>query len=282
MGQRVHPHLIREMQPFVDRSLSVSFLGTSAAARYTIEDWQIRNEALKIFEEHLFTNIYIERISSNILFIFISTYSSNMLIGEDSVLLNKYKNKIKKMLPRYTIEFGIINGVNRETDVTQICKDIAHAITSTNGKNYMRTVRMKAENVGKYGLLGISVIISGRINGGTIASNQQVKLGTIQAQSIKCDITKAVGYGMTATGKMGVRVIISRESIKKSSLGDFPTNKPARKPFNHGDNKSFHKKSQPGSYNNRGKYNAANTKPGFNKPYTKQNFNQSVGGNKNV
>lgn len=251
MGQRVHPHLVRERCKFTNKPLSVSYISGQLTSRYTIEDYEIRAIADQIFEKHLRTNICIERISQNVLLIRILTHTSNMLVGEESVLLEKYRGIINKKFGSIykNIQVGIVNESNIDTDAEQICRNIVRDIESTNGKNYVRNIRFITEQVGKNGLLGIFIVISGRINGGTIASDQKFKAGTIKTQSIKADITKSVHHAKTKTGMMGVQVTLSRIPTVRNSMEEprkpfVPRDRQQFKPrtgFNKGPSSGFHK-----------------------------------------
>lgn len=272
MDKRAAPSTLRGNQKFIERRLSVSYANTNKLPIYIIEDYNIRKLVKESFALYTFTNVMIERIhSASALVVNILTQNSHTLAGENFEKLEAFKIKLSKVFKKTynNIQVGILPIKNIHTDVHAIARSIVHTIESKNGTNYMSLIRNIADQVHKnVGLLGISIRIAGRINGGTIASNQRVTVGIIKMQTLKMDITSAVYHAKTKTGMMGVQVILAR-TVEDRTMDEYTAPAPYVKKYEKYDRNNTGKDGKPfNKFNkdrNGDKFNKGPRKPFINK-----------------
>ena len=216
MGQKVSPV---GMRVGVNRDWhSRWFANNQDFHKFLLEDVKVRKYLTKELKDALVSHIEIERRKSDkghevVVMMFVAR--PGVVIGQDGANINRLKKAIAKMLKGSQVRLDVVEVKNPDLDAQLVAQWIA---TELENRASFRTAQKKAiARVRKAGAKGCKTLISGRLGGADIARSEGYKEGTIALSTIRTNVDYAHCEAVTAYGRLGVKVWISKPEPKKSA-----------------------------------------------------------------
>ena len=216
MGQKVSPV---GMRVGVNRDWhSRWFANNQDFHKFLLEDVKVRKYLTKELKDALLSHIEIERRKNDkghevVVMMFVAR--PGVVIGQDGANINRLKKAIAKMLKGSQVRLDVVEVKNPDLDAQLVAQWIA---TELENRASFRTAQKKAiARVRKAGAKGCKTLISGRLGGADIARSEGYKEGTIALSTIRTNVDYAHCEAVTAYGRLGVKVWISKPEPKKSA-----------------------------------------------------------------
>ena len=216
MGQKVSPV---GMRVGVNRDWhSRWFANNQDFHKFLLEDVKVRKYLTKELKDALLSHIEIERRKNDkghevIVMMFVAR--PGVVIGQDGANINRLKKAVAKMLKGSQVRLDVVEVKNPDLDAQLVAQWIA---TELENRASFRTAQKKAiARVRKAGAKGCKTLISGRLGGADIARSEGYKEGTIALSTLRTNVDYAHCEAVTAYGRLGVKVWISKPEPKKSA-----------------------------------------------------------------
>lgn len=216
MGQKVSPV---GMRVGINRDWhSRWFANNQEFHTFLLEDVKVRKYLTKELKEALVSHIEIERRKNDkghevVIMMFVAR--PGVVIGQDGANINRLKKVVGKMLKGSDVRLDVVEVKNPDLDAQLVAQWIA---TELENRASFRTAQKKAiQRVRKAGAKGCKTLISGRLGGADIARSEGYKEGTIALSTLRTDVDFAKAEAVTAYGRLGVKVWISKPEPKKSA-----------------------------------------------------------------
>ena len=216
MGQKVSPV---GMRVGVNRDWhSRWFANNQDFHKFLLEDVKVRKYLTKELKDALLSHIEIERRKNDkghevVVMMFVAR--PGVVIGQDGANINRLKKAVAKMLKGSQVRLDVVEVKNPDLDAQLVAQWIA---TELENRASFRTAQKKAiQRVRKAGAKGCKTLISGRLGGADIARSEGYKEGTIALSTIRTNVDYAHCEAVTAYGRLGVKVWISKPEPKKSA-----------------------------------------------------------------
>ena len=216
MGQKVSPV---GMRVGVNRDWhSRWFANNQDFHKFLLEDVKVRKYLTKELKDALVSHIEIERRKNDkghevVVMMFVAR--PGVVIGQDGANINRLKKAVAKMLKGSQVRLDVVEVKNPDLDAQLVAQWIA---TELENRASFRTAQKKAiARVRKAGAKGCKTLISGRLGGADIARSEGYKEGTIALSTIRTNVDYAHCEAVTAYGRLGVKVWISKPEPKKSA-----------------------------------------------------------------
>ena len=216
MGQKVSPV---GMRVGINRDWhSRWFANNQDFHKFLFEDVKVRKYLTKELKDALVSHIEIERRKNDkghevVVMIFVAR--PGVVIGQDGANINRLKKVVAKMLKGSQVRLDVVEVKQPDLDAQLVAQWIA---TELENRASFRTAQKKAiQRVRKAGAKGCKTLISGRLGGADIARSEGYKEGTIALSTLRTNVDFAHAEAVTAYGRLGVKVWISRPEPKKSA-----------------------------------------------------------------
>ncbi len=216
MGQKVSPV---GMRVGINRDWhSRWFANNQDFHKFLLEDVKVRKYLTKELKDALVSHIEIERRKNDkghevIVMMFVAR--PGVVIGQDGANINRLKKEVAKMLKGSQVRLDVVEVKNPDLDAQLVAQWIA---TELENRASFRTAQKKAiQRVRKAGAKGCKTLISGRLGGADIARSEGYKEGTIALSTLRTNVDFAHAEAVTAYGRLGVKVWISKPEPKKSA-----------------------------------------------------------------
>ena len=216
MGQKVSPV---GMRVGVNRDWhSRWFANNQDFHKFLLEDVKVRKYLTKELKDALLSHIEIERRKNDkghevVIMMFVAR--PGVVIGQDGANINRLKKAVAKMLKGSQVRLDVVEVKQPDLDAQLVAQWIA---TELENRASFRTAQKKAiARVRKAGAKGCKTLISGRLGGADIARSEGYKEGTIALSTIRTNVDYAHCEAVTAYGRLGVKVWISKPEPKKSA-----------------------------------------------------------------
>ena len=216
MGQKVSPV---GMRVGINRDWhSRWFANNQDFHKFLLEDVKVRKYLTKELKDALVSHIEIERRKNDkghevVVMMFVAR--PGVVIGQDGANINRLKKVVAKMLKGSQVRLDVVEVKNPDLDAQLVAQWIA---TELENRASFRTAQKKAiARVRKAGAKGCKTLISGRLGGADIARSEGYKEGTIALSTLRTDVDFAHAEAVTAYGRLGVKVWISKPEPKKSA-----------------------------------------------------------------
>ena len=216
MGQKVSPV---GMRVGINRDWhSRWFANNQDFHKFLLEDVKVRKYLTKELKEALVSHIEIERRKNDkghevVVMIFVAR--PGVVIGQDGANINRLKKVVAKMLKGSQVRLDVVEVKQPDLDAQLVAQWIA---TELENRASFRTAQKKAiQRVRKAGAKGCKTLIAGRLGGADIARSEGYKEGTIALSTLRTNVDFAHAEAVTAYGRLGVKVWISRPEPKKSA-----------------------------------------------------------------
>ena len=216
MGQKVSPV---GMRVGINRDWhSRWFANDKDFSKFLLEDVKVRKYLTKELKDALLSHIEIERRKNDkghevVVMMFVAR--PGVVIGQDGANINRLKKAVAKMLKGSQVRLDVVEVKNPDLDAQLVAQWIA---TELENRASFRTAQKKAiARVRKAGAKGCKTLISGRLGGADIARSEGYKEGTIALSTLRTNVDYAHCEAVTAYGRLGVKVWISKPEPKKSA-----------------------------------------------------------------
>ena len=214
MGQKVNPIGIRigSFLPWRSRW----FAGTTNFKDFLIEDIKIRRGLMEKLKLAGVTTVEIERQPKSLV-VNIWVSRPGVVIGRGGSGIEDVKKLIlsiisevrKKQIKDVKIDIKINEVKNPEISahliVGRIINELERRIP------HRRVVQKTVERVMASGALGVKVVLSGRIGGGSIARKEKFHSGSVPSQSLREEIDYAEAPASLKQGYVGVKVWVHKK-----------------------------------------------------------------------
>ncbi len=216
MGQKVSPV---GMRVGINREWhSRWFANNQDFHKFLLEDVKVRKYLTKELKDALVSHIEIERRKNDkghevVVMMFVAR--PGVVIGQDGANINRLKKEVAKMLKGSQVRLDVVEVKQPDLDAQLVAQWIA---TELENRASFRTAQKKAiQRVRKAGAKGCKTLISGRLGGADIARSEGYKEGTIALSTLRTNVDFAHAEAVTAYGRLGVKVWISKPEPKKSA-----------------------------------------------------------------
>ncbi len=213
MGQKINPIGLRlgitrswDSKWFAEKQMYKSLLS---------EDRDIRNYIKKTFYQAAISNIEIERAAADKVRILVYSARPGIIIGKKGYEIDQLKKTLQKMSGKGV--FLDIREVKRpETSAQLVAENLALQLERRIA--YRRAMKRVLSSSIRAGVLGIKVMVSGRLGGAEIARREWYREGRVPLGTLRADLDYGVAKASTTYGIIGVKVwIFKGEIIKKKA-----------------------------------------------------------------
>ena len=215
MGQKINPIGFRIG---ITRSWDSKWFAEKQMYRYLLkEDIEIRNYIKKAFYQAAISNIEIERAAADKVRILVYAARPGIIIGRKGQEIEQLKKKLQRMTGKGI--FLDIREVKRpETDAQLVSENLALQLERRVA--YRRAMKRVLSSSIRAGVLGIKVMVSGRLGGTEIARREWYREGRVPLATLRADLDYGVAEASTTYGVIGVKVwIFKGEIIQKKVKG---------------------------------------------------------------
>lgn len=215
MGQKINPIGLRigitkswDSKWFAEKQMYRSLLK---------EDIDIRNYVKKTFYQAAISSIEIERAAADKVRILVYAARPGIIIGRKGQEIEQLKRKLQGMTGKGI--FLDIREVKRpETDAQLVAENLALQLERRVA--YRRAMKRVLSSSMRAGVLGIKVMVSGRLGGAEIARREWYREGRVPLGTLRADLDYGVTEASTTYGVIGVKVwIFKGEIIQKKTKG---------------------------------------------------------------
>lgn len=204
MGKKTHPAAVRiDINGWQN---SVWFAKGKSFVDGIKEDYIIRQIAYSFYESGIVCNVTIERSAGSVV-VSLHTHRPGILIGEKGANIESLRKKILEKSGVNT-KINVIEVYRPEANAQFICDQIVKQLIGR--ADYKRTAKSCVKFAMKSPIVkGISVIISGRLGGASIARIERFRQGSVSLQTFRDKIVYCKKSAKTIFGICGVKVFIS-------------------------------------------------------------------------
>lgn len=213
MGQKVSPV---GMRVGINRDWhSRWFANDQEFHKFLLEDIKVRKYLTKELKDALLSHVEIERRKADkghevTVMVFVAR--PGVVLGQEGANINRLTGIVKKMLKGSSVKLEVVEVKQPDLDAQLVAQWIA---TELENRASFRTAQKKAiQRVRKAGAKGCKTLISGRLGGADIARSEGYKEGTIALSTLRTNVDYAHAEAVTAYGRLGVKVWISRPEAK--------------------------------------------------------------------
>ncbi len=167
-----------------------------------ISDMKIREALKKLLYNAAVSKIIIERDSAQIV-VNIHTARPGVIIGRKGSGTQDLKNKIQK-LANSRLTINIVEVKNPDADASLVGQNMAYQIQ--NRVAFRRVMKQAVEKAMQARVLGIKVIVSGRLGGAEIARSEKLIQGLVPLSVLRSKIDYALTEAKTTYGIIGIKV----------------------------------------------------------------------------
>ncbi len=215
MGQKINPIGFRIG---ITRSWDSKWFAEKQMYRYLLkEDIEIRNYIKKTFYQAAISNIEIERAAADKVRILVYAARPGIIIGRKGQEIEQLKKKLQRMTGK-SIFLDIREVKRPETDAQLVSENLALQLERRVA--YRRAMKRVLSSSIRAGVLGIKVMVSGRLGGTEIARREWYREGRVPLATLRADLDYGVAEASTTYGVIGVKVwIFKGEIIQKKVKG---------------------------------------------------------------
>ena len=212
MGQKCNP--ISNRLGIV-RGWDSNWFGGSNFGDNILEDSKIRKYLNARLAKASVSKIVIER-TLKLVTITVCTARPGLIIGKGGQEVDKLKEELKKLTDK-DVQINIYEIKRPELDAVIVANNVARQIE---GKiAYRRAIKTAIANTMRSGAEGITIQISGRLNGAEMSRSEMYKEGRTPLHTLRADIDYCLAEALTKVGLLGIKVWICRgEKFGKQDL----------------------------------------------------------------
>ncbi len=208
MGQKINPIGLRIG---ITKSWNSKWFAEKQMYRSLLkEDIEIRNYVKKTFYQAAISSIEIERAAADKVRILVYAARPGIIIGRKGQEIEQLKKELQKMTQKGI--FLDIREVKRpETDAQLVAENVALQLERRVA--YRRAMKRVLSSSMRAGVLGIKVMVSGRLGGAEIARREWYREGRVPLGTLRADLDYGITEASTTYGVIGVKVWIFKGEI---------------------------------------------------------------------
>lgn len=182
---------------------------------FFLSDVKIRKFLKKKLKNSALALIEIERQADKAKIILHSS-RPGMIIGRAGIGIENLKKELQKIIPKTKFEIILREVKNPESNATILTQIIAEQIEKRIG--YRRAAKKAIERAFESpGVLGVKIMISGRLDGVEIARQEWFARGKLPLHTLRADIDFAKAEAYTTYGTVGIKTWIYKGEVFKKS-----------------------------------------------------------------
>lgn len=175
-----------------------------------LADVNIRRYIEKKFKDSGVSLIEIDRGKKTS--VLIHSSKPGVIIGKQGASVEDLRKEMEKKFGG-SFEINVQEIRNPDADAACIAESIQGQIERR--MPYRRACKQAMEKGMQAGLVGIKVLVSGRLNGAEIARNDSFKDGNVPLQTLRANIQHAKKHAITTYGTIGVQVWVYKGMVFK-------------------------------------------------------------------
>jgi small subunit ribosomal protein S3 len=200
MGQKVNPIGIRVG---INRTWdSIWYDEKKQFTKNLHEDLKIKKFIEKEKKNAGIAKVTIERFPDRVN-VNINSSRPGVLIGKKGADIEELKNQLQKIASK-TVYINIIEVKKPEKNSKLVAEQVASQIEGR--FPYRRAVKQVMTNALRSGALGITIMVSGRLNNAEMARTETYKEGRVPLHTLRADIDYGTAEALTTFGLIGVKV----------------------------------------------------------------------------
>ncbi len=213
MGQKVNPIGLRLG---INKTWDSLWFESDSYTSCLIEDLKLKEYILSNYPKGTIIRILIKRLMDKINVV-IETSKPGIIIGPKGAKIENLKKELKDRFNK-SINIYIEEKKKPETIAKVIADTIADQIEKR--MPYKRTMKQAIRSAMRNNVMGIKVMVSGRLNGVDMARTEFYKEGRIPLHTLRADIDYAMSEAETTYGIIGIKVWIYKGDIMNFNKTD--------------------------------------------------------------
>lgn len=214
MGQKVRPTGFRV--GIVEDWRSRWYASKKEFGDLLVEDFKIRKFIKEKYQFAGIPKVEIERTRDQVV-VHLFTARPGIIIGRKGQEVDRLKAELEDLTGR-RMELKIVEVNNALRNAVLVAEDIAQQLTKRT--SFRRTIKRSLDSVMDTGVLGIKVVLSGRLGGAEMSRTEKAIRGSIPLSTIQKHIDYGFAKARTAQGIVGVKVWINLGLYTDEEDGD--------------------------------------------------------------
>ena len=208
MGQKTHPTGFRLS---IDRNWGSVWHNDRDFARLLQEDEAIRALLYRMVGASGIDNITISR-STNDVEIDLRVARPGLVIGRGGAMIEEVKKQLNKMVGG-KLRLNVVEVPRVDLSAPLVAENIVGALERR--YPFKRAVSGALKRVMDSGAKGIRIVLSGRLDGNTIARTEKFYEGSVPTSTLTANVQYAYRFAKTRKGTVGVKVWITQPDVKE-------------------------------------------------------------------
>ncbi|MBQ4874888.1 MAG: 30S ribosomal protein S3 [Rickettsiaceae bacterium H1] len=208
MGQKVNPIGFR--LKITNDWLSNWYSSKKVYPLYVLNDVKIRGYIAKNLSHAMISKVFISR-KDDLIEVIIHSAKPGVIIGKKGADIDKIRFSLEKLVDA-KVKLDILEVKIVETDAVLIANNIAYQLKKR--MSYRRVIKKAMQSALSYGVKGIRIGCSGRLNGVEIARTEWYKEGRIPLHTLRANIEYSCAEVKTTYGIIGIKVLIYKGDKK--------------------------------------------------------------------
>src|SRR6478672_655585 len=207
MGQKIHPGGLRV--GVIHDWKSNWYTGTKEFPAYILEDVRIREHIYKKLSHAGLSDILIRKDKQRIT-VDIYTARPGIVIGKSGVEVDALRKELHAITQK-NVHININEIKRPELDAKLVAQSIAEQLS--NRVAFRRAMKRALASAIRSGAAGVKIQCSGRLGGGEMSRRETYNEGRVPLHTIRADIDYGFVEARTASGRIGVKVWITKGEI---------------------------------------------------------------------
>jgi len=214
VGQKTHPtgYRVGIIQPW----RSTWFSGKKDYPEFLAEDAKIRKFIKKKIYTAGVSRILIARKAQAVM-ITVVTSKPGVVVGRGGQGIEELRAAVEKLVKK-TVSLDVVEVARSDADAQLVSENIALQLEKRIA--FRRAMKSAMQRTMRSGVLGIKVMVSGRLGGAEIARSEWAKEGRIPLQTLRADVDYGFAEADTIMGKIGVKVWIFKGDLMPGEKAD--------------------------------------------------------------
>lgn len=204
MGQKVHPLGFRI--GITEGWRSRWYAPKAAYGDFLVEDQKIRKFVdMRMNRQPPYaavSRVEVERTRDEVK-IYIHTARPGLVIGPRGAEVEKLREDLEELIDR-KININIVEIKSPDTDAQLVAEAIAEQLKKRAG--FRRVIKQRCEGAMSTGLLGIKIMVKGRLGGAEMARKEKQIRGSIPLHTLQAHVDYGFAVSRTKQGTIGVKV----------------------------------------------------------------------------
>ena len=213
MGQKTHPtgYRVGIIQPW--RS---TWFAKKEYPEFLAEDAKIRKFIKKKIYTAGVSRILIARKAQAVM-ITVVTAKPGVVVGRGGQGIEELRAAVQKLIKK-NVSLDVVEVARTDADAQLVAENIALQLEKRIA--FRRAMKSAMQRTMRSGVLGIKVMVSGRLGGAEIARSEWAKEGRIPLQTLRADVDYGFAEADTIMGKIGVKVWVFKGDLMPGEKAD--------------------------------------------------------------